>query len=325
MCHTFQFYEESDFEAIEQLVLNSYQWEYPIWGLSRHEFCKGLHPAFTGNHNAWKHTVGVFREQEKIIACVINEGNYDGDVFFLFDTQSRGQDRSLIKDMIRFAKTYAAGIKENRRTRHACVYVPQWNTVLAEMLLASNFKKEARSEIHLILPFGKESFDVRMPEGYSIVDGHTTPPFYLSNIHRHSFAYGGESHACEHGVEAFADLRKMKHYRKELDLCVLDPHQMPVAMALIWHDEVMPYCELEPMAVVWWERRKGIGQALLHEAANRVMRQFPDCTGMLGGDQTFYSRIGYEQKAETDRYLWEVDVIISWEKESFDKDYKQEV
>ena len=56
----------------------------------------------------------------------------------------------------------------------------------------------------------------------------------------------------------------------------------------------MPYCELEPLGVVWWERRKGIATALLYELANRVKREFPQCKGMLGGDQTFYSAIGYE-------------------------------
>jgi predicted N-acetyltransferase YhbS len=320
-----RFYRDEDFDTLEQLILHSYQWEYPIWGLSRHEFCKGLHPAFTGNHHAWKHTVGVFREQGKPVAGVINEGTYDGNVFFLFDSPARGQDPELLKDMIHFARTYAAGIGENRRTRHATVHVPKWNAVLADILLQSGFKKEAGKESHLILPFGATPFEVNLPEGYTMTDGHTTPAFYLSNIHRHSFAYGGESHACEHGAEAFDELRKMKHYCKHLDLCVLDPQQMPIAMAIIWHDEAMPYCELEPMGVVWWERRKGIGRALLHEAANRVMQQFPDCTGMLGGNQDFYSRLGYEKKAETDRYYWELDIIISWEKESFDKDYATEV
>jgi predicted N-acetyltransferase YhbS len=89
----------------------------------------------------------------------------------------------------------------------------------------------------------------------------------------------------------------MKHYRRDLDLCVLDEHKRPVAMAIIWYDEAMPYCELEPLGVVWWERRKGIATAILHEAANRVKNMFQNCGGMLGGNQEFYRRIGYEKKA----------------------------
>lgn len=87
----------------------------------------------------------------------------------------------------------------------------------------------------------------------------------------------------------------------------------------------MPYCELEPLGVVWWERRRGIATVILHEAANRVRKMFSKCTGMLGGDQEFYHGIGYKKKAEIARYLWKVEAFISWERESFDKDYVKEV
>ncbi len=325
MKYSCSYYREEDDAAIEQMVLASYQWENPIWGVSRHEFCKGLHPSHTGFRHAWEHTVGVFREDGRIAACVINEGNYDGEAFFLFESQERGQDVELLREMIRFAKTHGAGIRENRRTRFVNIPIARWNTVLADLLLEAGFRQEVETDAQLILPFGKAPFQVSLPEGYTFSDGNATPSFYLSNVHRHAFAYGRESHACDHGADAFRELRTMRHYREELELCVLDPRKLPVAMAIIWHDKAMPYCELEPLAVVWWERRKGIGRAILHELANRVMGKFSDCTGMLGGDQDFYTRIGYEKKSETIRYHWELDVVISWEKESFDKDYAKEV
>ena len=325
MKYACSYYQDKDFETIEQLVLNTYQWEHPVWNLSRHEFCKGLHPAFTGFRNAWAHTVGVFRENGQVVACVINEGTYDGEQFFLFDSQARAQDRDLISGMIRFAKTNGSGIASNRKTRSATIPVSQWNTVLADMLGLNGFKKEDRTDVHLILPFPESPFPVTLPDGYTFADGTETPAFFLSNVHRHSFAYGPEGTACEHGVEAFTELRTMKHYRSDLELCVLDPGGLPVAMGIIWMDERMPYCELEPLAVVWWERRNGLGTTLLHELSNRVMRLYPRCTGMLGGDQSFYSRIGYEKQAEASRFHWETDVIISWEKESFELDYRKEV
>lgn len=321
MNYEFSFYQEEDFDDIEALVLLSYQWDYPTWGLSRHEFTKGLHPAFTGHHNAWQHSVGVYKENGKIVACVINEGNYDGEVFFLFDSKKRGEDKPLIMDMIKFAKTYCAAIKEDRRTRYVNICIPQWHTTLRDMVLESGFVKTDHNELCYILPFKEQPFEVKLPHGYTFADGDSTPDFYLANIHRLSFAYK----ALEQGEQAFRDLRKMKHYRKHLDLCVLDEQKRPVAFAIIWHDDKMPYCELEPLAVVWWERRKGIGTALLHEASNRIKEQFPNCQGMLGGDQTFYSRIGFEKKAEIPQYHWEIEVFISWEKESLDKNYNKEV
>lgn len=325
MRYEFSYYKDEDYDEIEQLVLASYQWEYPVWGLSRHEFIIGLHPAHTGHYHALYHTVGVYRENGKVAACVINEGNYNGEAFFLFDSKERGEDRELLREMIRYAKTHVSGIKEDRRTRTLNLYVPTWNTILKDMVLQSGFSETGWGEDRNILPFENKPFEVKLPEGYTIADGHTVPDFYLSNTHRFSFGYGGEQYSCEHGAQAFHDLRKMKHYRKDLDLCVLDEYKRPVAFAIIWYDESMPYCELEPLAVAWWERRKGLGTAILHEAANRVQSMFPECKGMLGGDQTFYKRIGYEKKAHIPQYHWELEVFISWEKESYDKDYAKEV
>ncbi|MDF2842355.1 MAG: GCN5-related N-acetyltransferase [Herbinix sp.] len=233
MIYEFNFYKDEDFEEIEQLVLASYQWEYPIWGLSRHEFSKGLHPAFTGHYHAWSHTVGVYRESGKIAACVINEGNYNGEAFFLFDSKERGTDIELLNDMIKFAKTHAAKTKEDRRTKSLNLYVPTWNTTLKEMVLQSGFHEMEWGEELYILPFGKQPYDVKLPDGYTFADGYEVPDFYLSNTHRLSFSYDGDSHACIHGEQAFQDLRKMKHYRRNLDLCVLDKQMRPVAMAII--------------------------------------------------------------------------------------------
>lgn len=325
MRYQFHFYQEEDYDGIMQLVLNSYQWEYPAWGLSRQEFSRGLHPEFTGNYHAWSHTVGVYQEKENIVACVINEGNYSGEVFFLFDTKERGNEKELLSEMIKFAKTHCEGIKEDRRTRFVNLTIPEWNTTLKEMALEKGFQKGEWSEQFFILPFQEEKFEVSLPEGYSFADGNSTPDFYLSNTHRLSFGYGAESRACEHGERAFHDLRCCKYYRKNLDLCVLDEMQRPVAMAILWHDEAMPYCELEPLGVVWWERRKGIATAILHEAANRVKKMFPGCAGMLGGDQQFYQKIGFLKKAEVLVYHWEVKLYISWEPESYDQDYTKEV
>lgn len=325
MKYTFSFYTDEDFEAVEALVLNAYKWEYPIWGLSRHEFTRGFHLAFTGNYHGWEHTVGVYKEYGKVVACVINEGSYDGEAFFLFDSKERAEDRVLLKEMIKHAKTYAVGSAENRRTKYVTIYVPEWNNVLKEMVEQCGFREEEWREAIYILPFDKDNFEVKLPEGYSFADGNKTPDFYLSNTHRLSFGYGGHDYGTEHGYEAFHDLRQMKHYKKDLDVCVLDEQNRPVAMAMIWYDENMPYCELEPLGVVWWERRKGIATALLHELCNRVKSRFPRCSGMTCYNQPFYESLGREKKAEVLRYKWQLEVFISWEKESYDKDYAKEV
>lgn len=85
-----------------------------------------------------------------------------------------------------------------------------------------------------------------LPDGYTFADGNTVSDFYLSNTHRLSFSYGEDYHACEHGEQAFHDLRKMKHYRKKLDLCILDQQKRPIAMAIICMMKVCPIVNSNP-------------------------------------------------------------------------------
>lgn len=96
-------------------------------------------------------------------------------------------------------------------------------------------------------------------------------------------------------------------------------------MAVIWYDERMPYCELEPLGVAWWERRKGLATTILHEASNRVMEMYPNCKGMRGGDQPFYTAAGYEKKAEVPMYQWETDIYASWDPKSAHRDYSKDI
>ncbi len=83
-----------------------------------------------------------------------------------------------------------------------------------------------------------------------------------------------------------------------------------------WYDPKMTYCELEPLGVAFWERRKGLATALLNEASNRVKTLYPQCTGMLGGDQPFYLALDYRITDVDYAYRYEIEVYPSWDNRS---------
>lgn len=83
MRYKIEFYKKAYFEEIQELIIASYQWEAPFVGISRTIFCEAMTAEFNKYENAWEHTIGVVREAGKIIACVWNEGEYDGVQFFL--------------------------------------------------------------------------------------------------------------------------------------------------------------------------------------------------------------------------------------------------
>ena len=314
------FYKNEDFDDVFNLILASYEWEAPFVGISRIIFCEAMTSEFNKYNNAWEHTVGVVRENGKIIACVWNEGEYDGVSFFLMDKKERYKDNEFLEMMLKFAKTYASGIKEDGRTRITNLFIPSWNKELMEFATSHGLKEGDWKDERWVLPFKGEKFEVKLPEGYTIVDGTKTPDFYLSNIHMHGFNYGKGTLAVDTGVEGIKRLRKSKYYNPKYDLCVLDENKMPVAFCIIWYHGGATYCEMEPLACAWWARRKGISTALIHEAANRVMKDHPDCAGMSGGDQPFYNAIGFEKWGEATAYYWEKEIYPSWEKKSFNQD-----
>lgn len=323
MKYNFSFYTQNDFDEIENLIIKSYSYGYPAFSLSNMDFTNGLHPKFLDYTDVWKKTVGVYRYNNEIVACAINFANDDDAVAFIFDSKERAEDKELLSDMLFFAKTTMSTVSDkNQIERFVRISIPKWNSTLKSMAESQGFVKDWQNRI-LIKPFKEKHYDVKLPEGYTIADGSTTPAFYLSNVHMASFNYSVRK--VPNAANAFAELRKQNHYNPNLDLCILDPQGRPVAIAIIWYDEKMPYCELEPLGVAFWERRKGLATAILNEASNRVIELYPNCRGMLGGDQKFYEKAGYEVKEIIPTYKWETKVYPSWDEKSENSEYRENI
>ena len=216
--------------------------------------------------------------------------------------------------MIFFAKTTMSTVSDDGITRSVTLHIPQWNSTLKNIAEKSGFINNNWDDKLLILPFGDKDFQVKLPDGYVFVTGDEVPPFYAANVHMAAFNYSIKS--VKDGEKAFTDLRNAPHYNPKLSLYILDSQKRPVAFANIWYCEKMPYCELEPLGVAWWERRKGVATAILYEAANRVKKLFPQCKGMTGGDQIFYEKIGFVEKARYEQYKWQTEIYPSWDKRS---------
>ena len=96
-------------------------------------------PAHTGHTRAWEKTVAVYRENGKIAACVWNEGCYSGEQVFLFDSRQRAEDRELLREMLRFAKTFGGDVQRGGKLRCADLTVPGWHDTLKKLRRRSIF------------------------------------------------------------------------------------------------------------------------------------------------------------------------------------------
>jgi hypothetical protein len=180
---------------------------------------------------------------------------------------------------------------------------PTWDSV-KKLAQERGYTKAKYTEKVNILPFEEKAFEVKLPNGYTIGDGNSVPPFFSANVHMFSFNY---TLPTANTIKAgFEDLKKMKGYNPDFDLVAVDEEDKPVGLAICWYDEKMPYCELEPLGVVWWCRCNGIGRAMIHELANRIMKKYPGCKGMLGGDQQFYYDLGFKTQTENEIWNWKM-------------------
>lgn len=301
MQYTFRYYNDADYLATRELVFASYQWSVPSWGLNRHEFICGLHPAFVSANGSWRRTTGLWFDGDHLAAAVVSEGNDDGGAFLLFDRESRMHDPDLLDRLFFHAETHIARFDADSGERRLDMHIPDACPVLRDFARARGYSFSDQIDRMMIMPFPEAPFDVKLPAGFSIRDGRETPAFFLANVHAFSFQYGPPY--TNTGEQAFSNLRQMPAYRPELDLTVIDPEGKPAGIAIIWYDPSLPYCELEPLGVVWWYRRMGLARALIYEAANRVMCLGPS-RGMLGGDQAFYTDLGFRHEASDEFWQW---------------------
>ena len=99
-----------------------------------------------------------------------------------------------------------------KQTKRVNLFIPTWHESLKKYVLDHGFVKDNYEDECYVLTFNNRKMEVNLPEGYKILDGNTTPDFYLSNTHRFSFNYGGESYATDNGAEAFGEFRKMNDH-----------------------------------------------------------------------------------------------------------------
>lgn len=306
MTYRFRYYTDEFFPEIEKMILNSYSMGFPGYPFNQLQFHRGAHSAWGNNKACWEQTTGLWFEEDKLAAVAISVGAWQEEAYFIFDSSKRAEDIELLNSMFHHIETHIAcfyGRPSEDNVRHLEMTIPAYFESVRKIAVERGYVKADYVENINILPFEGKLFEVKLPEGYSIADGNQVPAFYSANAHMFSFNY---TRPTSNGIKGgFEELKKMKAYDPDLDLVALDPEGKPVGLSIGWCNEKMEYCELEPLGVAWWCRRKGIGSALIHELSNRTMKKYPSCRGMLGGYSQFYYDIGFKKVTENEIWKWE--------------------
>lgn len=325
MLYNVRRYKKEDYESVISLIIKQYKELYPVYCYSRIIFCNHINLNFNNVSYCFENSCYLFFENNTLVACLFNEGSYDGSSFFVFDSIERSKDLELVDMMITLSKTYGSNVCDDNQTRYSNVYVDDSLTHIVDRLHERGYVDESYSDRCLILPFNR-CFDVKLPKGYYFKNVEEINSFDLAIIHRLSFNYKYTNGFTDYNsVKAFNDLINDDKCDKDLIVVVYDELDQPVGFAIGWVKDGMKYAEMEPLAVTWWNRRKGIATSIIHELANRIMKKNTNLIGLRGGDQEFYYRIGFVEKAKATTRVWKDKVIISWEKESINKDYSKNI
>lgn len=307
MDYKFSYYSDEYFDQLEKLILNSYSAGFPTYLFNQLQFDRGVHSAWANNKANWEQTTGLWFESQKLVAVAISVGAWQGDVFFIFDNCDRADDKELLIRLFHHAETHMSCFKGDvpykDETRYLELTISPYLKSVSETAKERGYvKADWKGKIN-ILPFNGTLFSTELSGGYTLADGNSIPPFYSANAHMFSFNYTLPT--ANNIKSGFEDLKKMRAYHPELDLVALDSEGKPVGLAIVWYNEALQFCELEPLGVAWWCRRKGIARSLIYELANRVMKKYPSCKGMIGGNQQFYWDLGFLTKAENEIWNWE--------------------
>ena len=296
---SFSFYSSADFGRVYHFLRNKETNDYLPYERVRFQFCLGLHIDFVDNglQSGFERTCGLWEDQEGIVSLVLTEGGTRwGETFFAFRSDEV-ITKELLEKMCDFAEHFTSKVSDDRKVNAYKLCIPKDDITISSFLIERGYKKTDNRSRTMIKSYPMEPEAVILPDGFTIRDARTVPPFYTALAHNHSFRYYQDNDGCEKG---FAKIRTMPDYKPELDLVLFDSEGQPAGLANFWISEKSKTASLEPLGTVWWYRRMGLGKALITEGINRT-RSY-GCTQLIGGDQQFYWDLGFEQKAE--HFFW---------------------
>lgn len=288
---TFSYYKDGDYERVRQLILDSRAQTGPIaqvWSLDRLNFSvfsQHIHQT-TGT---WRRTAGLWSDTSgRLVAMAMDEGETRGEAYMHFLDPTQTVSAELLADMFFFIETHLRPDEDNQQL---FLRIPQQLTAVKEMAAKRSFKNSGRLERSMALRLNDQPFEVALPTGFIIRSGEDITDAERAICHQHAFDYGWPY--SQYTEQCFYLLRQAPDYQPKLDLCIFDTNGRPAAYAHFWYDEQNEFGMLEPLATVKWHHRQGLGRALIYEGANRL-RQLGKCSGMLAGDQPFYTALGFE-------------------------------
>ena len=244
-------------------------------------------PWFDNIHN---HRFAIWEEDGEVVAFCWCESRL-GQVFF---NMSEGYE-FLIPQMIEHA---GERLRADDGKLQLMVYASQ--KALLEEAQKQGYKEVWREECG-ILDFAKKTLDVPLPEGYVFEDYDKIDKKKLTDMTWRGFDNEGES---DGDVDYHEHISAAPYATPQLNVLIKTTDGEYVCFAGMWWVPENKLAYLEPLCTVPEHRHKGLASAALSELQRRTSKL--GASHMTGGDNEFYSKIGFEKRRIT-LYLEKVE------------------
>ena len=295
MVYTRKAYRDEDFIRIRDFLKSTLHKKpsQKNWLIDRWNFCRYFSQVMHGTFDTWPETVGIWEdENEDIVAVVNSEGeiiNSRAGVAFL-QLGDREFTDEFINELIDFAESKLALTTEEGTVIN---FIVDENALKIQRLLKERYYTLLEWKEPMSCMDVTDYFEVKVPEGFRIVNGSEVSDYHKGFAHGRAFGYykndAPDDDAAKH---CYQSLRKAPDYIPELDLSVLDHKGEIASFATIWYDDLNRIGILEPVGTIPKYRGMGLGKAVVYEAINRVIKKGASRI-FVGSDQQFYLSIGF--------------------------------
>ncbi|OKP98294.1 GNAT family N-acetyltransferase [Paenibacillus sp. P46E] len=261
------------------------------WTIARFEFEIFFYQLRAGLLPEWEQNIGLWERDNGELAAVVCR---DGDFYFQLDTDHPQEE--LLCEMLEFieAKSAPAAVK---------LAVPKGMSKLEELVQGRGYVHLPNESDNIISITLEKDFPVNIPVGFLLQCGEEVSDQAKAQGHIMAFNYPGTAHA-EQMLRLYGGIRQAPGYRPDLDLSLVNEQGEVVAFCNAFVDEVNRIGILEPVGTHVDYRLRGLGQAVIYEALNRL-RFLGMVKGYTGPMQPFYQRIGFQMDVEFE--VWQKD------------------
>ncbi len=287
---------------VGDFLKNTYSQCSSNWTIERWAWSRYFNGYWLEIFNEWPSTVGMWvDENDEIVAIVTNEGDKNGDVFFLLRAVDYSEE--TIHDLMAFAEEHFSVTCDERKQLYPRVNNTS-KKIFTKVLNERGYVNTGRRESDAIKTID-EPLHAGLPEGFHFKNATDFTADLRALAHGRAFSEElSEIEALmSERRRAYTGLIKSPDYDESLDLCVVDESGMIAAFATFWFDATNRVGALEPLGTIPIYRKQGLGQALVYEGINRLAALGARKLH-VASSQLFYKGIGFNIELETE--IWEM-------------------